>query len=555
MAKYEAIEMYSKEFFDSIQKINNSFSEFNNEILIYYFGVKKKEKIHLFYVLTENNIYFYKYAMDFKKGDFIFQIKINSIKKISYGNFNNLTYFYILLVDNTVIPLFLPYDIFNSILNNGEIEKIKILIEKNKKSENVITAYSAKLETLAIHSQIVDGNAYLEKYFEKNKKIINNILVCNKNELDLNLSFNYSTNFCIKKIEEINFNKINLKKNYDITFNEFKEEVKEINEKVNYLLNLQNNKQELELLIRENRQKLLENVKLLDNQTFDKDFIYGINGKQNIKSLLEHFQNKANAEHYLIENYGVKLTEASRLIDASFIEIENQTFNHDYIYGLDGKKNLKNIVEQCNTNQINAEKYLKENYNISFMEASRLIETLNEPERIEGTITYIGGHPDVTKEGITDFKIVDYSLVFEVGIIGIEEGQIAFKNIQSIHFETTSELQSRITLTRLALLGPLGLFLKKHKSTKLYYLSIDAGNYTVLFSDEDSRKLKKVYQKIYYYWDYYKKNYIEKTDEKKENKNLEFNNYDELIKLKELLDAGIITQDDYDKKKKILLNL
>lgn len=57
------------------------------------------------------------------------------------------------------------------------------------------------------------------------------------------------------------------------------------------------------------------------------------------------------------------------------------------------------------------------------------------------------------------------------------------------------------------------------------------------------------------YVDYDEANFSDEEEEEEKETNSEINPYEELKKLKELLDMGILSQEEFDKKKKELLNL
>lgn len=517
MGKLNKVELYSDDFFEIINKIKNTYIQFGEETLIYNFAIQNRWFVTLFYLLTDKALYLYSGPT---KEEFIFRISINSISKLGYGCFDSLFNFYILLTDNTVITKCFTETKTPNLLNYGEIEVITNLIQKYKTLNNNDEGYDIK--GITSKNEMIDGGAYLKKRFARNKKEIIGVLACNQDILNREANFEFSKNYCIDSLANVSFSRVKFKKNYILEAHSQIYKIEEIGQNVNFIIEAQKDVEKLNMLKSENiKNDSLNNEVIIENEENDVDYIFAFDKKINKQEVLKYCpDHKISAIKYLKDNYGITLKEASRLVES----LLNNTFDEeDFLVG--EKKKEK--------------------------------EKRDEMKNINETITYIGGHPNVTKDGFVNFEVFDNHIEFEVGLIMKEKGEIEFKNIQSVHFETASEFKSRITLTRIALLGPVGLFLRKHRAQKLYYLTIDCGDYSTIFSDEDSREIKKVYQKIYFNWDDYKKRHKNETDKMKpNNENLEYhNNYDELIQLKNLLDQGIITQDDYDKKKKEILKL
>lgn len=165
-------------------------------------------------------------------------------------------------------------------------------------------------------------------------------------------------------------------------------------------------------------------------------------------------------------------------------------------------------------------------------------------------VDYKGGHPQLNKECKVELTITNKAVKM---VFGSKEIQIEFNDIDKISFETIEQINSRITATRLATLGVFALALKKKEKDTIKYVTIDFHDdigieqTTVL----GGRTAETIYSRLYSAFSNYKKQ--NKDNEKLESKSQ--NPYEELKKIKELLDLGIITQEEFDVKKKELLNL
>lgn len=226
-------------------------------------------------------------------------------------------------------------------------------------------------------------------------------------------------------------------------------------------------------------------------------------------------------------------------------------------------KELNNLLPEA---KVAAIKYIREKYDLDLAGAKTIIDKflnnqlyLTDEERsfeIKEVINYIGGHPKLTKQGSANIKISNNEINITVGLFSKSTVSVPLEKIKSIKFESGAELKSRITLTRLMLLGPLGLFLKKKSADKKYFLSIDCDGFSLCFSDDSSKLVNKVFQQIYDIWNSYQENH-KKIDKKQKNDKeaKSLSNYEELIELKKLLDLGIITKNEFDQKKKSILGI
>ena len=167
-------------------------------------------------------------------------------------------------------------------------------------------------------------------------------------------------------------------------------------------------------------------------------------------------------------------------------------------------------------------------------------------------LEYKGGHPALKKEKDCTLKITNEDITISYGI---SQGKIDFSSITGMHYETAGQISRRVTATRLLTLGVFAFAFKKKKKDSEKYLTVEFTNNNiecaVLFA---GKKTQDAYSKLYERYSNYKtrENVQIKSEETIKEKN---DPYEELKKLKELLDMGIINEEEFESKKKELLNL
>lgn len=200
-----------------------------------------------------------------------------------------------------------------------------------------------------------------------------------------------------------------------------------------------------------------------------------------------------------------------------------------------------------------AKDQIKESYETAKEEQQKRKELGLYPE-VTIKLEYKGGHPMLQKEKDCQLKITNDNLTISYGI---SHASIEFSNISNISFETAEQISRRITATRLITLGVFAFAFKKKKKDNEKYLTIE-------FLDNDmecavllaGKNAQMAYSRLYErYTSYKQRNKQNVLKESEENISNTVDPYDELKKLKELLDMGIISQDEFDKKKSQLLNI
>lgn len=174
-------------------------------------------------------------------------------------------------------------------------------------------------------------------------------------------------------------------------------------------------------------------------------------------------------------------------------------------------------------------------------------------------IHYYGGHPMFSKEMgcfiyVEDDKIVvktntslaskEFKTVFEV----------PFSDIKKVSVEKEEEVIRRYTATRIALFGPFALAMKKKQKSSKEYLIIECKEFILSFGSPISSlpnpMNSQVCEMVYKGLTKYREN---NGNNKKIT--IEDGSIQQVKGLKELLDIGAITEEEFNKKKKELLNL
>ena len=170
-------------------------------------------------------------------------------------------------------------------------------------------------------------------------------------------------------------------------------------------------------------------------------------------------------------------------------------------------------------------------------------------------LDYKGGHPSIAKEKTCSLKVYSDSVTITCGY---NTATISMGNILSCQIESQDQIESRITATRLLALGVFALAFKKKKKTTNKYLTIDFHDDkglggVILFEGKDSlRAHSTIYNAIVNY----KQNVIQSSHNiDSKNQSPISDPYEEIKKAKELLDMGILTQEEFELKKKQLLDL
>lgn len=207
-------------------------------------------------------------------------------------------------------------------------------------------------------------------------------------------------------------------------------------------------------------------------------------------------------------------------------------------------------------------------------------------------LVYKGGHPAITFEKNCTISTNINNLTIKCGN---RTASIPINQITAVRMETQDQVENRITATRLFTLGIYALAFKKKKKTTEKYLTLDYEDNngissTILFSgkgvpkahsaiyeviSENAKRRKsianyEVHEGTPSFEDIYSlreddvpsyEDIFSEVDSNQDNDNhtntrtIDMDPYDEIKKLKELLDMGVVTQEEFDAKKKELLGL
>lgn len=226
------------------------------------------------------------------------------------------------------------------------------------------------------------------------------------------------------------------------------------------------------------------------------------------------------------------------------------------------KQKIADIYNKNNQNPGLTIKQLKKEFGMSLKEAAEAIDDIlgnNKPssEKIGSeSINYNGGHPQLTRDGNCTLTVRGDGITVSLNIFGSQS--IAIQDIIDIHLETQEQIEERVTATRLFTLGVFAFAFKKKKKNSEKYLTVDfkdsAGlTNTMLFSGKNTPSAHAL---IYRALSEYLANTRPMVEKKKTIETVVINDpYEEVKKAKELLDMGIITQEEFDIKKKQLLDL
>ena len=166
-------------------------------------------------------------------------------------------------------------------------------------------------------------------------------------------------------------------------------------------------------------------------------------------------------------------------------------------------------------------------------------------------VTHLGGLPELAENGIYTVVANNTGITFQTG---------TFKKTDFITYPwseidasvgTEEELKERLTLSRIALVGPFAVFFRK-KSTKVeYFLTISKGEDHGLFkvapaSNSNFKPVKsliEMHQRV-----------TPVTPPSAFQPSTTVDPLDRLEKLARLLEQGILTQEEFDKKKAEILD-
>jgi len=181
------------------------------------------------------------------------------------------------------------------------------------------------------------------------------------------------------------------------------------------------------------------------------------------------------------------------------------------------------------------------------------------------SLKYLGGHPDISTSNTASIIVDDEKIEIEVWPY---KAHIPFADVKTIKIETQEQIKNRITATRLLLVGVFALAWKKEETKVQQYLTIDFVDninteFTVVFSGKACARVHSEINKWFYS---YKRTHPTNEEQKEKLVNLSLTEMEkqttttkspaeQIKEFKELLDLGAISQEEYDKKKKELLEL
>ncbi|MBP3852875.1 MAG: SHOCT domain-containing protein [Erysipelotrichaceae bacterium] len=165
-------------------------------------------------------------------------------------------------------------------------------------------------------------------------------------------------------------------------------------------------------------------------------------------------------------------------------------------------------------------------------------------------LAYVGGNTGIPRGSSVTLEVYDkFLLCVSVAVRkGIERTLIPFTMVEHIRIETQDEIKERFEDHRVLLSGPLATMFKKKPKKKQKLLTLDA-------IDPNGQAILLVFEGDAVYDVQALVEPLVRKEEQPKKKETAMDPYEEMKKVKELLDLGIIDQEDFEKKKKELLNL
>ena len=164
-------------------------------------------------------------------------------------------------------------------------------------------------------------------------------------------------------------------------------------------------------------------------------------------------------------------------------------------------------------------------------------------------LNYMGGIPDFKKNGIASLDCGKDDLTIK---LGFKKTKIPYGSIGGISMKTEEQISKDVTLTRLLLVGIFAFGLKKKRKEMSYGLVVEyiygSISTSAIFTGDS---VNKAYSELMKKHQKYQKSIPPVTVS--EERGASPSGADELIKYKELLDTKVITQSEFDKKKKQIL--
>jgi hypothetical protein len=167
-------------------------------------------------------------------------------------------------------------------------------------------------------------------------------------------------------------------------------------------------------------------------------------------------------------------------------------------------------------------------------------------------VTHLGGLPDLTEN-------TNYTMVATASGLTMQTG--TFKKVDFLTYQwseidvsvgTEEELKERLTLSRIALVGPFAVFFRKKSSKVEYFVTISKDGYHGLFKvyPGSNSNFKPVKQMI----EMHQRPIIQESVLPQAGI-AAIDPLDRLEKLGRLLEQGTLTQAEFDKKKAEILDL
>ncbi|MBB6218168.1 hypothetical protein HNQ80_004308 [Anaerosolibacter carboniphilus] len=167
------------------------------------------------------------------------------------------------------------------------------------------------------------------------------------------------------------------------------------------------------------------------------------------------------------------------------------------------------------------------------------------------TVKYLGGHPNLSKNNIDGIFTINKNGIFFDQTLTNNFFHIESNQIISGEFKTEEQISKDVTFTRLLALGVFAFAFKKKTKEVTNYLVVkfyDEGiENTVVFEVKNAGSLASSIMKI-------KQEYARENPQIAATIDQTVDIADQIKKLSDLKDTGILTEEEFQQKKEVLLS-
>jgi hypothetical protein len=171
-------------------------------------------------------------------------------------------------------------------------------------------------------------------------------------------------------------------------------------------------------------------------------------------------------------------------------------------------------------------------------------------------VTHLGGLPELQDSATYTVASDHEGLRFQTGTIKKVDFLVFKWSEISASIGTEEEIKERLTLARVALVGPFAVFFRKKKATKVFFLTVTTASGTGIFEvAKVSQSVMKPLQLLIN--SHAKKDITQSTPQHNETtvNQSALDPIESLEKLARLLEQGFLTREEFNAKKAEILNI